>query len=85
MMTICYFDWFGTPEELEKYISAVKKAFDKTPGTKYLGRYGAVNKKYHYAFFAEVKDWITYQEANKNFDYKRDYTKLPHLEWEFFS
>jgi hypothetical protein len=45
--------------ELGAFMSAVKKAVEKTPGTKYLGRFGAMNKKWHYASVVEVKDWVT--------------------------
>ena len=84
MMIVGYFDWFGTPEQLEEYVSVVKKAYDKTPGTKFLGKFAAANRMYHWAFFLEVKDWHTFQEVGKNLNYKRDLKTLPHFEYEFF-
>jgi hypothetical protein len=69
--------------ELGAFMSAVKKAVEKTPGTKYLGRFGAMNKKWHYASVVEVKDWVTWAEFVKNFRYQRDYKTMPNFEFEF--
>ena len=85
MMVLVHFDWAGTQEELEKYTAAVKKAYDSTPGTKFLGRLIPWNKKYHYTHFMEVKDLPTMQEAGRKVDYKRDYKVMTHGEYDIFS
>jgi hypothetical protein len=84
LIVVTYYDWFGTPEGLKEFETEYKKSYEKTPGTKYLGRYGAANRKYHWASIAEVKDWPTFQKLNENFSYKRSYKDITHWEYEFF-
>jgi len=83
MLVIRYFDWFGTREQLEELMSATNKAVEKTPGTKFLGRFGAMSKKWHLAIVIEVKDWATWAEYLKNYQYQRDYKTMPYFEIEF--
>jgi hypothetical protein len=83
MLVIRYFNWLGTTEQLEEFTSAMKKAVKKTPGTKYLGRFGAMNHNWHFASVTEVKDWETWAEFIKNVDYQRDYKTMPNFVIEF--
>ena len=64
-------------------MSASKKAVEKTPGTKLLGRFGAMNGNWHFALVTEVKDWVTWAELVKNSQYQRDYKTMPSFEFEF--
>jgi hypothetical protein len=84
VIIIEFFDWQGTPEGLEEYVSAVKKALADTPGTKYIGKYSPVNSMYNYSLFLDVKDYQTWDKVRGNFHYKRDNKTLPHLMQEFF-
>ena len=83
MLVLRYFNWLGTADQLEEFTSSVKKSVDKTPGTKYLGRFGAMNQTWHYALVLEVKDWVTWAEFVKNSQYKRDYKTMPSFTIEF--
>ena len=83
MLVIRYFNWLGTAEQLEDFMSAVNKAVEKTPGTKNLGRFGAMNKSWHYALVLEVKDWATWAEFVRNSQYQRDYKTMPNFVIEF--
>ena len=56
MIIIQSFTWQGTPEGLEEYISAFKKAIADTPDPKYIGKYSPVNRGYNFSIFAEFKD-----------------------------
>ena len=91
MMVIGYFDWFGTPEQLEELVSAWKKGYDNTPGVKFLGKFACINRQVHWAIFLEVKDYSTLQDvikarmiAEKSINFKRDLKTMPHFEEEFF-
>ena len=83
MLVIRYFNWLGTPKQLEEFVNAVKKAVEKTPGSKYLGKFGAMNQNWHWASVVEVKDWDKFAEFVKNMDYNRDYNTMPNFIVEF--
>jgi hypothetical protein len=85
MIIVGYFNWLGTQEQLDEYVSAVKKAYEKTPGTKFLGKYAPVTKIYNWALFAEVKDWATWEKVNESFHYTRDFKTMPNFVYDFFA
>jgi hypothetical protein len=84
MIIIQSFTWQGTPEGLEEYISAFKKAIADTPDTKYIGKYSPVNRWYNFSIFAEFKDYQVLEKLRGNFHYKRDRKTMPFMEEEFF-
>jgi hypothetical protein len=77
LIIINYIDWRGTPEELEVYLSAAKKACNDTPGARYMGIYSPVNKNFGWAVFVEVENYSTLNDVYKNFHYERDLKILP--------
>jgi len=83
MLVIRYFNFLGTPEQLEEFVTAVKKAVKKTPGTKYLGKFGAMNQNWHWASVLDIKDWETFAAFAKNMEYNRDYKTMPNFVIEF--
>ena len=86
MYILEHYDWFGPIEELEKWEKIYKKHFDGSHGVEYLGRFGPVNKKYHWTNFWKAKDWNAWVNRKyPDIPYKRDYKVNTHSELEFYS
>ena len=83
MLVIRYFNWVGTDNQLEEFTTAVKNAVKKTPGTKYLGKFGCMNQNWHWASVLDIKDWETFASFAKNMEYNRDKKTMPNFKIEF--
>jgi len=88
MLVITYMDWFGKPEEWEKWKKARKEACAEVEGAKHLGTYISHQARYHYAF---IEDWDSYdrqREIGAKLQEKvgpRDRNKMTHASVEVFS
>ena len=60
MLTIRYFDFFGEPEDFEKFKKARKEACDGIKGVKHLGTYSSHQARYHYAW---IEEWDSYDRG----------------------
>ena len=67
MMVITYFDWFGTPEALEKWNKAWEKACQETKGIKSTKLYTSHQARYHFAWITETDSYDAIMEANRKF------------------
>jgi len=82
MLILQYFDWFGTMESLKKWDEETKRVCALTKD-KFLGRYGAANKKYHWCYVYDVKDYTKWSSSYlKEFKIKRDLNVLRYYELE---
>jgi hypothetical protein len=84
MLVLFYIDWFGPAEELREVDDVVKKACVDTEGVEYRGRYTPNQKKFHWTYLVEVKNFAKWETAwDKMLKYPRDVNKLPHGVLEF--
>jgi hypothetical protein len=82
MLILQYFDWFGTMESLKKWDEETKRVCALTKD-KLLGRYGAANKKYHWCYVYDVKDYTKWSSSYlKEFKIKRDLNVMRYYELE---
>lgn len=64
MLLITYFDWFGTPEDLEKFTIAWEKASDETSGMNFTKLYTSHQARYHYAWVTKADSYEALMMAN---------------------
>jgi len=84
VIVISYFDWFGTPEELEKHTAAWKKAAKETPGIKSTKLYSPHQARYHYAWITETDSYDSALKALAKMP-NRDRKSLTHQVGEIFT
>jgi len=83
LMVLLYFDWFGSLEELKEWEETQKVILVKNKGIKFRGRYGPLNRKFHFAWVFETESYDKLIEVlmdPKN--PPRDYKKLTHGAFE---
>ena len=85
MIVLFHVDWYGTAERLKERDEAQKKASEKTPDSKFLGRFVPWNKKYHWTYITKVKDMSAWMATMQNLEWTRDYKEMDHGEMEFYS
>jgi hypothetical protein len=69
MYILAHFDWFGSIEELEKVALKLKEMFDGSKDVKFLGRFGPLNRKFHWTHFYMAKDFVTWATEYENADW----------------
>jgi hypothetical protein len=79
-----YFDWFGTPEALEKWTTAWKKACKETAGIKSTKLYTSHQARYHYSWIMEMDSYDNMMEAMTKMP-ERDRKDLTHAVIEVFT
>jgi hypothetical protein len=84
MIVINYFDWFGTPEELEKLNEAWKKICEEADEIKSTKLYTSHQARYHYAWIIKTDSYDAVLEANSKMP-PRDRNKLTHAVLEVFT
>ena len=84
MIVITYFDWFGTPEDLEKNKEAWKKACEETEGIKSTKLYTSHQARYHYAWITKTESYDKIMEAWAKLP-PRDRNAMTHAVIEAFS
>ena len=84
MIVINYFDWFGTPEDLEKNKEAWIKACEETEGVKSTKLYTSHQARYHYAWITKTESYDKVLEAWGKMP-PRDRNVLTHAVLEVFS
>ena len=82
---LIHMDWAGTADELKEIDEAYKKACEKTEGVEYKGRLIPWNAKYHYTHVFKMDDIRGLYNMMQNWDRTRDYGKMTHGEYEFYS
>jgi hypothetical protein len=82
LIVLQYFDWFGSPESLKKWDEETKRVCGLSKD-KFMGRYGAAQKKYHWCYVYEVSDYTKWNDNfTKNFKIKRDLDVMRYFELE---
>jgi len=84
VIVITYFDFFGTPEDLEKYKESWTKAFEGTEGVKSTKLYTSHQARYHYAWITKTESYDKLMEAWMKMP-PRDRNVLTHQITEIFS
>ena len=89
MLVVVYFDWFGKPEDFEKFKNARKEACSEIEGVKHLGTYSSHQARYHYAF---IEEWNSYDRRREigqktwgKYGGSRDRTVITHVSFEIFT
>ena len=88
MLVVLYFDWFGKPEDFEKFKNARKEACEKVEGAKHLGTYTSHQARYHYAWIEEWDSYDRLRDIGELFHEKtgpRDRNVVTHAIIEVFS
>ena len=89
MLVITYFDWFGEPEDFEKFKNARKEVCAGIKGAKHLGTYASHQAKYHYAFIEEYDSYDRRAEISSKVWEKlgssRDRNVITHSSSEIFT
>jgi hypothetical protein len=88
MYVLEHFDWFGPVEELAKIDKKYREMFDGRKGIEFLGRYAPHNKKYHWTYVYNAKDFVTFVTEYDKADfswYKRDIKVHTHAVLEYYS
>ena len=84
MIVITYFDWFGTPEELEKFNEAWRKVCEEAEGVKSTKLYTSHQARYHYAWITKTDSYDAVSEANSKMP-PRDRNVMTHAVTEIFT
>jgi len=84
VIVITYFDWFGTPEDLEKLKEAWTKIVEETEGIKSSKLYTSHQARYHYAWITKTKSYDAISEANSKMP-PRDRKIMTHAVTEIFT
>jgi hypothetical protein len=84
MLVVMYYDWFGTPEAMEKWNTAWKKACDETKGMKSVKLYTSHQARYHYAWIMEMDSYDNIMQAMTKMP-ERDRNALTHAVMEVFT
>ena len=79
-----YYDWFGTPEALEKWNTAWKKACSETKGIKSVKHYTSHQARYHYAWIMEMDSYDNLMKVMPKMP-ERDRSALTHAVMEIFN
>ncbi len=74
-MVLYHFNWAGTKKELDEFYQYWKKTMDDTEGAELVGKFSPLNRSFHYTWFAEFKDFATYEKVA--FEGPHDYEKIP--------
>ena len=74
-MVLYHFNWAGTKEELEQFYQNWKMFLDNIDGADFIGKFSPINRRFHYTWFAEFKDFATYEKVA--FSEAHDYEKVP--------
>ena len=85
MMVLIHIDWAGTEKELKELDEKYKKNAEKTEGVEYGGRLVPWNKKYHFTYVLKMDNISQLYAFGQNWDFKRDYGKMTHGEYEIYS
>jgi hypothetical protein len=88
VLVIAYFDWFGKPEDFEKFKKARKEACDEIRGVKHLGTYSSHQARYHYAWIEEMDSYDRRSEISTKFREKvgpRDRNRMTYVSAEIFT
>ena len=56
MKILLYFDWMGSRKEVKDWVAKIIKACEET-GIEYLGLYGTMNQKWHYAAMFDANNY----------------------------
>jgi hypothetical protein len=81
---IFYFDYGGTADELEAFISDWKKAAEKTDGVEFKGHWIPHTSKWHHAIFYKAESYAKVRESWRSIGRERDYSKLMHGSIDLF-
>ncbi len=65
MIILLYFDWKGTHKELKEWADRIKKACEEDD-IKYIGVYGPMNVKWHYAAMFESDSFDRFRSMAQN-------------------
>ncbi len=84
MIVITYFDWFGTPEDLEKHKKAWTKACEEIEGIKSTKLYTSHQARYHYAWITKTKSYDLIMDAMGKMP-TRDRNVMTHAVLEVFT
>ena len=84
MIVISYFDWFGTPEDLEKLKEAWTKACEEAEGVKSTKLYTSHQARYHYAWITKTESYDKLSEAWMKMP-PRDRNVMTHAVTEIFT
>jgi hypothetical protein len=89
VLVITYFDWFGKPEDFEKFKKARKEACKEIEGVKHLGTYSSHQARYHYAFIEEMDSYDRRAEISSKvweiLESSRDRNVITHAMAEIFT
>jgi hypothetical protein len=89
VLVIIYFDWFGKPEDFEKFKKARKEVCDGIEGVKHLGTYSSHQARYHYAFIEEMDAYERRFEIGpkvwEKLESSRDRNVITHASIEIFT
>jgi len=84
VILITYLDWFGTPEDFEKFKEAWQKACEETEGVKSTKLYTSHQARYHYAWITKADSYGALLEANSKMP-TRDRNVMTHAVIEVFT
>ena len=84
MLVVTYFDWFGTPEDLEKHKETYIKVCEEIEGIKSTKLYTSHQARYHYAWITKTKSYDLMMEAMGKMP-PRDRNVLTHAILEVFT
>ena len=85
MMVLMHFDWAGTMKGLEDLTEQWKKHAEKTKGVEFKGRLAPWNKKYHWTMILKMDNVACLHEWQSTWSIDRDYGKMSHGVWDFYS
>jgi len=84
VLLITYFDWFGSPDDLEKFTKAWEKACDETSGMNSTKLYTSHQARYHYAWVTDADSYEALMKANSLMP-ERDRNVMTHAVIEVLS
>ena len=84
MLIIQNFDWYGTPEDLNKMDEGIKKACGEIDGLVYKGRWSSHQARYHFCYLFETDTYMKIMDAWGKGGFVRDYKQIPHSVFEVF-
>ncbi len=83
MLTLYYFNWTGTPEELREFSERMKSIIEKTEGVEFNGLYMPTSE-WHHVLVMKAKSYDKTLQVMKTYIEKFGWTKISLAKAELF-